>query len=91
MTKLYAVTLLGLAFAASQPAHAEIVNLTNSGDGATRDAAIANVKGKLTAGCTERGGRPDDASFEVVFEKKSDNPDVPKPFDVDGKMKCDLP
>lgn len=31
------------------------------------------------------------ASFEVVFEKTSTNPDVPKPYYVDGKLKCDVP
>ena len=40
---------------------------------------------------TERKGTPDAASFEVVFEKTSPNPNVPKPYYVDGKMKCDLP
>jgi len=27
----------------------------------------------------------------VVFEKTNPNPNVPKPYYVDAKMKCDLP
>jgi hypothetical protein len=67
------------------------VNLTNSAEGANRDAGIAAVKKKLQDACTDRKGSPDTDSFEVVFEKTSDNPNVPKPYYVDGKMKCELP
>nr|WP_127170376.1 hypothetical protein [Xanthomonas perforans] len=56
-----------------------------------RDAGIAAVKKKLQDACTSRNGTPDLVSFEVVFEKTSKNPDVPKPYYVYGKLKCDLP
>ncbi|ALN93663.1 MULTISPECIES: hypothetical protein [Lysobacter] len=91
MRKLYLIALTGLAFAMSHNAFAEIVNVTNSADGATRDSAIAAVKEKLTAACKDRGGTPDAKSFELDGEQKSSNPDVPKPFHVDARMKCDLP
>lgn len=90
MKKLHAL-FAGCLVAASPSAFAEVVNLTNSAEGANRDAGIAAVKQKLQAACTERKGSPDLASFEVVFEKTSENPDVPKPYYVDGKLKCDLP
>lgn len=88
---VYAIALLGFALGASQAAFAEVVNVTNSADGANRDSGIAAVKEKLTAACKERGGTPDAESFEVVFEKTNPNKDVPKPYYVDAKMKCDLP
>jgi len=91
MKKSYLIALTGFAFAMSQHAFAEVVNLTNSADGADRDGGIAVVKDKLTAACKERGGTPDPESFEVVFERTSANPNVPKPYYVDAKMKCDLP
>ncbi|MNT98790.1 hypothetical protein D3C72_2414560 [compost metagenome] len=83
--------IAGCLLALSPLASAETVNLTNSADGANRDAGIASVKKKLQDACTDRKGSPDTASFEVVFEKTSDNPDVPRPYYVDGKMKCELP
>ncbi|CTP93227.1 hypothetical protein [Xanthomonas graminis] len=49
------------------------------------------MKKKLQDACTSRKGTPDPDSFEVVFEKTSQNPDVPKPYYVDGKLKCNLP
>lgn len=91
MKKLYVLVFAGCLLGMSQLAAAEVVNLTNSADGANRDAGIAAVKKKLSDACTERKGTPDPASFEVVFEKTSTNPDVPKPYYVDGKLKCDLP
>ncbi|WP_137189517.1 hypothetical protein [Stenotrophomonas rhizophila] len=56
-----------------------------------RDAGISAVIKKLQDACTDHKGSPDSESFEVVFEKTSDNPNVPKPYYVDGKMKWDLP
>ncbi|WP_368563332.1 hypothetical protein [Pseudoxanthomonas sp. UTMC 1351] len=91
MKKLYVIALMGFALGLSQEAFAEVVNMTNSADGADRDSGISAVKEKLNAACKERGGTPDPESFEVVFEKTSPNPDVPKPYYVDAKMKCDLP
>ncbi len=92
MTKLHTLMLTGCLLALSPLASAETVNLTNSADGANRDAGIAAVKKKLQDACTDRKGSPDAASFEVVFEKTSENPNVPKPYYyVDGKMKCELP
>ncbi|EPG2416169.1 TPA: hypothetical protein UOA93_000362 [Stenotrophomonas maltophilia] len=91
MTKLRTLMLTGCLLALSPLASAETVNLTNSADGANRDAGIAAVKKKLQEACADRKGSPDAASFEVVFEKTSENPNVPKPYYVDGKMKCELP
>ena len=91
MKKLYVVALMGLAFGVSQEAFAEVVNMTNSADGANRDSGISAVKEKLNAACKERGGALDSESFEVVFEKTNPNPEVPKPYYVDAKMKCELP
>lgn len=91
MRKLYAIAMMGFAFGMSQQALAEVVNVTNSAEGADRNGGIAAVKEKLNAACKERGGTPDPESFEVVFEKTNPNPDVPKPYYVDAKMKCDLP
>jgi len=91
MTKLRTLMLTGCLLALSSLASAETVNLTNSADGANRDAGIAAVKKKLQEACADRKGSPDAASFEVVFEKTSENPNVPKPYYVDGKMKCELP
>jgi hypothetical protein len=91
MTKLHTVLITGCLLALSPLALAETVNLTNSAEGANRDAGIAAVKKKLQDACTDRKGSPDTDSFEVVFEKTSDNPNVPKPYYVDGKMKCELP
>lgn len=91
LNSLHKFALVSFALAVSQPAFAEVVNLTNSAEGANQAAGLAAVKQKLIAACTERNGRPDAASFEVVFEKTSANPEVPKPYYVDGKMKCDLP
>lgn len=90
-TKLHTLMLTGALLALSPLASAETVNLTNSAEGANRDAGITAVRKKLQDACTERKGTPDAASFEVVFEKTSPNPNVPKPYYVDGKMKCDLP
>jgi hypothetical protein len=56
-----------------------------------RDAGISAVIKKLQDACTDSKGSPDSETFEVVLEKASDNPNVPKPYYVDGKMKCDLP
>lgn len=91
MTKLHTVLITGCLLALSPLASAETVNLTNRAEGANRDAGIAAVKKKLQDACTDRKGSPDTDSFEVVFEKTSDNPNVPKPYYVDGKMKCELP
>ena len=91
MKHRHAALLIACLLGASPLAFAEVANLTNSADGANRDAGSAAVKKKLQDACTERKGTPDSASFEVVFEKTSENPDVPKPYYVDGKMKCDLP
>jgi len=91
MKKLHTLMITGCLLALSPLASAEIVNLTNSADGADRDAGIAAVKKKLQEACTERKGTADMESFEVVFEKTSENPNVPKPYYVDGKLKCDLP
>jgi hypothetical protein len=91
MPKLHQIALAVAALAASQPALAEIVNLTNSAHGENQEKGIAAVKQRLVAACTERGGKANAESFEVVFEKTSPNPDVPKPYYVDGKMQCDLP
>ncbi len=91
MKKWYVIALMGVAFGMSHNAFAEVVNLTNSASGATRDSAIASVKEKLTAACTERGGKPDPDSFKLDGEQKSPNPDVPKPFHIDARIKCDLP
>lgn len=91
MTKLHKLMMAGCLLGFSAVASAETVNLTNSADGANRDAGITAVKKKLQEACTDRKGTPDAESFEVVFEKTSDNPNVPKPYYVDGKMKCELP
>ena len=91
MKKLHAAVLAGCLLGMSSLAFAEVANLTNSAEGANRDAGLAAVKKKLQDACTDRKGTPDASSFEVVFEKTSDNPDVPKPYYVDGKMQCDLP
>ncbi|MBD9368538.1 hypothetical protein [Xanthomonas sp. XNM01] len=91
MRKLYAIAAAGCLLGLSPLAFAETVTLSNSADGANRDAGIAGVKEKLEKACTERRGTPDAESFEVVFEKTSENPDVPKPYYVDAKMKCALP
>lgn len=91
MTKLHTLLIAGCLIGFSAVASAETVNLTNSADGASRDAGITAVKKKLQDACTDRKGSPDAASFEVVFEKTSDNPNVPKPYYVDGRMKCELP
>lgn len=91
MTKLHTLMMAGCLLGFSAVASAETVNLTNSADGANRDAGITAVKKKLQEACTERKGSPDAESFEVVLEKTSDNPNVPKPYYVDGKMKCELP
>ncbi len=77
MTKLRTLMLTGCLLALSSLASAETVNLTNSADGANRDAGIAAVKKKLQEACADRKGSPDAASFEVVFEKTSENPNVP--------------
>ncbi|MET0288999.1 MAG: hypothetical protein ABW178_05170 [Pseudoxanthomonas sp.] len=84
---MLAAGLLGLSPLAS----AEVVNLTNSADGANKDAAVAAVRKKLLDACTDRKGQVDPDSFEVTFERTSTNPDVPKPHYVDAKLKCDLP
>ena len=91
MKKLHTAMLAACLLGTSSLAFAEVANLTNSADGANREAGIAAVKKKLHDACTDRKGSPDAASFEVVFEKTSDNPNVPKPYYVDGKMKCELP
>lgn len=91
MTRLHTLMIAGCLLGFSAVASAETVNLTNSADGANRDAGITAVKKKLQDACTYRKGTPDADSFEVVFEKTSDNPNVPKPYYVDGRMKCELP
>lgn len=91
MTKLQTLLIAGCLIGFSAVASAETVNLTNSAHGANRDAGITVVKKKLRDACTDRKGSPDAASFEVVFEKTSDNPNVPKPYYLDGEMKCELP
>jgi len=91
MSKLHTLMIAGCLMGFSAVASAETVNLTNSADGTNRDAGITAVKKKLQEACTERKGSLDADSFEVVFEKTSDNPNVPKPYYVDGKMKCELP
>jgi len=47
--------------------------------------------GDLHTTGTDRKGTPKPDSFEVAFERTSENPDVPKPYRVDAKMQCDLP
>lgn len=91
MKKLHPSLIAAGLLGGSPAAFAEVANLTNSADGANREAGIAAVKQKLQAACTDRKGTPDLASFEVVFEKTSENPNVPKPYYVDGKMQCNLP
>ena len=91
MKKLHAALFAAGLLAVSPLAFAEVANLTNSAEGANKEAGITAVKKKLQDACTERKGTPDAESFEVVFEKTSENPNVPKPYYVDGKMKCDLP
>lgn len=91
MTRLHTLMIAGCLLSFSAVASAETVNLTNSADGANRDAGVTAVKKKLQDACTDRKGTPDADSFEVVFEKTSDNPNVPKPYYVDGRMKCELP
>lgn len=91
MSKLHTLAATAALLALSPLAWAETVNLTNSADGANRDAGITAVKKKLQDACTERKGTPSLDSFEVVFEKTSENPNVPKPYYVDGKMQCELP
>lgn len=91
MKHMHVIALAGCLLAISPQAFAEVVNLTNSAEGANRDAGITAVKEKLQAACTDRNGAPDADSFEVVFERTSQNPDVPKPYYVDAKMKCELP
>ena len=91
MTKLHQFALAGLLLATSGPALAEIVNVTNSATGENKEKGVAAVKEKLLAACKERGGKADPASYETVFERTTPSPDVPKPYYVDGKMKCDLP
>ena len=56
-----------------------------------RDAGIQAVKDKRHAACTDRKGTPKPDAFELVFERTSDHPDLPKPHYVDAKMQCDLP
>ena len=65
MTRLHTLMLTGCLLVLSPLASAETVNLTNSADGANRDAGIAAVKKKLQDACTDRKGSPDAASFEV--------------------------
>lgn len=91
MTKFHTIALAGLLAAISQPALAEIVNVTNSATAENKEKGVAAVKEKLIAACKERGGKADPASYETVFDRTVPNPDVPKPYYVDGKMKCDLP
>lgn len=91
MTHLNRLIVTASLLALSPLALAETVNLTNSAEGATREAGIAAVKKKLTDACTDRKGTAAADSFEVVFEKTSDNPNVPKPYYVDGRMQCELP
>ncbi|MGO1070370.1 hypothetical protein [Lysobacter sp. CA199] len=91
MRKLYSIALMGLALGMSQQAFAEVVNLTNSADGATHEAAVTAVKKNLNDACTDRKGQPVADSFKIDGEVKSANPEVPKPFHIDARMKCDLP
>lgn len=91
MKKLSTLIVAACLLGTSPLAFAEIVNLTNSADGANREAGIAAVKQKLRDACIERKGTPHMDSFEVEFEKTSENPKVPKPYYVDGKLQCDLP
>ncbi|MCC4621873.1 hypothetical protein LL965_18015 [Xanthomonas cassavae CFBP 4642] len=91
MKTLHSMLLAGCLLGLSPLASAEVANLTNSADGANREAGITSVKKKLQDACESRKGKVDMASFEVVFEKTSTNPDVPNPYYVDGKIKCDLP
>ncbi|KAF1017061.1 MAG: hypothetical protein GAK31_00320 [Stenotrophomonas maltophilia] len=91
MRLTYRTLLATCLLAASTLASAETVNLTNSAEGANREAGITAVKKKLQDACSERKGSADTGSFEVVFEKTSANPQAPKPYYVDGRMKCDLP
>lgn len=91
MKTCHALVMAAVLLAAAPHASAETVNLTNSAEGANRASGLAAVKQKLQDACSGRNGTADTASFEVVFEKTSENPDVPKPYYVDGRMKCDLP
>ncbi|WP_115048275.1 hypothetical protein [Xanthomonas arboricola] len=90
MKKLHTLMAVGCLLGLSSPAFAEVANLTKSADGANRDAGIAAVKQKLQDACKLRNGSVDLESFEVVFEKTSANPVVPKPSHVDARIKCDL-
>lgn len=52
----------------------------------TRGEAIANPEAYMYTVALNLA-----REFEVVFEKTSANPQVPKPYYVDGRMKCELP
>jgi hypothetical protein len=91
MKKSHAVMLAAGLMVLSPLASAEVVNLTNSGEGASKDDAVSQARKKLQDACTDRKGQADPESFEVTFEKINPNPDVPKPHYVDAKLKCDLP
>ncbi|KAB7771795.1 hypothetical protein [Xanthomonas maliensis] len=91
MKTVYRTLLAGCLLGLSPLAMAEVANLTNSAEGANREAGITAVKKKLQEACESRKGKVNMDSFEVVFEKTNPNPDVPKPYYVDAKIKCDLP
>lgn len=78
----------GQAEGADSHPHEDLTSSPYATDASDR---ACRVKKKLQDACTSRKGTPDPDSFEVVFEKTSQNPDVPKPYYVDGKLKCNLP
>lgn len=81
-------TLLAFALmAASQGATAEVGNLTNTGEGATKADAEAVAKSNLEEACTSRSGKVVEGSFKVTFDKPLSNG---KHY-VDATMQCDIP
>lgn len=86
MRKIRSIALLVLALGAGQVALAEIVNVTNRGEGANRDAAVAKAKKNLEEACTSRAGKPVAGSMKVTFEKPLSN----GTHYVDAIMSCDM-
>ena len=73
--------------AASPAAFAEVGNLTNTGEGATKADAEAQAKKNLEEACTSRSGKVVEGSFKVTFDKPLSNG---KHY-VDATMQCDIP
>ena len=90
MKKVFVISLISFTFATCQVAFAETVNVTNSVTDINQEAGIANIKKVLSAACQERGGTTVEDSFEIIFEKTNPNKAIPKPYYVDGAMKCNL-